>query len=114
MKMLDEQEVRIETERSVEDVVQRLNEAIASNRLRSALQPRLAGTVTPETVVLSRYRPMTTNHGYPVFHGSIRRHNGKTVIEGRCRSEVSFMVGWLGIGCVAMVGMWQAVATRTI
>ena len=47
-KMLDEKEVRIETERSVEDVVRRLNEAIASNRMRSAFQPQLAGTVTPE------------------------------------------------------------------
>jgi len=113
--MLDVQEVRIETERSVDEVVRRLNEAIASNHLRSALQPHLDGTVTPESVVLRRLRPMLSNHGYPVFRGSIRRQNGKTVIEGRCRSQLNFMwLSWLGVACVTLVGMWQAISTRTI
>jgi len=114
-KMLDEKEVRIETERSVDDVVRRLNEAIACNHLRAGLQPRLVGTVTSESVVLRRYRPMSTNSGYPVFHGSIRRVNGKTVIEGKCRSQLNFVgLAWVGIACIALVGMWQAIATQTI
>ncbi len=113
--MMDEQAVRIETNCPIEDVVRRLREAIACNRLRSPIQPQLAGTVTPEHLVLRRNRPLFSNRGYPIFRGRIYRENGRTVIEGRCKCDLSFLwFYYAALLVIVVIGAIEAILMKAV
>ena len=96
--------IEIESAYGLTESVQRLKDVSKRSAFQALADEAAVGTVTEESISLTRVIPMVGNSFKPVFKGRFESHNGRIVLVGRfsiSRSVKTFMAIWL-----AFVGMF--------